>query len=469
MRLLGFDITRASTKATAATPSQPMSWLNSTWWWPTVREPFTGAWQRNMELRPENLLQYGPVYACITLIAGDVSKMRIKLVERTDFKNDIWTEFENAAFSPVLRKPNRYQTRVKFLEHWMTSKLISGNTYVLKARDSSGIVRQLHILDPLRTKPLQAADGSVYYQLQKDLLAQVEESVTVPASEIIHDTMGGYHPLCGISPLTAALLTATQGLSIQANSSKFFANGSRPGGILTAPNEIDEANVKRVKDYWEQNFSGDNVGKIAVLGDGLHYESLAITAQDSQMLEQLKWSAEQICTVFHVPPYKIGVAPPPAYNNIEALQQEYYQSCLQVPIENIEVLLDEGLGLDQVPGKTYGTELDLDALLRMDTATRSKTWSDLVKAGIAKPDEGRRQFNLETVEGGDTPYLQQQNFSLADLDKRSKLGIGLTPAPALVPPPADSAADDDEEDDADSNQQVERHLDHWIKQIERAA
>jgi phage portal protein BeeE len=71
----------------------------------------------------------------------------------------------------------------------------------------------MYVLDPFRTKPLVAPDGSVYYQLSKDNLAGVEDAVTVPASEIIHDTMTPlYHPLCGVSPLYACGVAASQGL-----------------------------------------------------------------------------------------------------------------------------------------------------------------------------------------------------------------------------------------------------------------
>jgi phage portal protein BeeE len=40
----------------------------------------------------------------------------------------------------VLRKPNRFQTRIQFLESWALSKLSRGNTYVLKQRDNRNVV-----------------------------------------------------------------------------------------------------------------------------------------------------------------------------------------------------------------------------------------------------------------------------------------------------------------------------------------
>ena len=105
------------------------------------------------------------------------------------------------------------------------------------------------------------------------------------------------------------------------------------------------------------------MGKTAVLGDGLQYQPIVMSNIDAQLVEQLRMTAETVCSAFHVPAHMVGVGAAPTYNNIEALNQEYYSQCLQAHIESIELLLDEGLELP----KPYGTEFDLDGLLRMDT------------------------------------------------------------------------------------------------------
>jgi len=96
-------------------------------WWPIIREGVAGAWQRKVEIKLENVLAFSALYACVTLIASDIGKLRIKLVEVD--AGGIWSELDEATFSPALRKPNRYQNRIKFLEQWITSKVIHGNTY----------------------------------------------------------------------------------------------------------------------------------------------------------------------------------------------------------------------------------------------------------------------------------------------------------------------------------------------------
>lgn len=390
---------------------------NDRGWWPLIRESFTGAWQKNISIQVEDVLTYGTVYACITLIARDIAKMRLRLMALgTD---GIWRETDNPAFSPVLRKPNRYQTRIGFVEQWVVSKLSRGNAYILKRRDNRGVVQSLYVLDPGRVRVLVSDDGEVYYQLNSDNLSQLQQdSITVPARDIIHDVMTPlHHPLVGVSPIQACGIAAMQGLAMQANSKNFFSNGASPGGVLTAPGAISKETAARLKEYWDTAFTGDNVGKVAVLGDGLKFDPMTVNPIDAQLIEQLGWTAETICSTFHVPAFMVGVGQAPTYNNIEALNQQYYSQCLQGLIESIELLLDEGLELP----KPYGTEFDLDGLLRMDSATLIDAEAKAVGGGIKSPNESRARLGLEPVLGGGTPYLQQQNYSLAALDRRDRV------------------------------------------------
>lgn len=432
MRFLGLNITREK-----AAVGQLAAVDRRGGWWPLVKESFTGAWQRNVEIKLDSVLSFHAVFACQTLIASDIAKLRVKLVAQDS--DGIWSETKNPAYSPVLRKPNGYQNRIQFFENWVLSKLQAGNAYILKQRDRRGVVTKLYVLDPTRVKPLVAENGEVYYELNTDRLAEMTEPVVVPAREIIHDRFNCFfHPLVGLSPIFANGLAATQGLSIQTNSAKFFGNNSQPGGILTAPGEIKEETAVRLKAHWEENYSGANVGKVAVLGDGLRYEAMAVKAVDAQLIEQLKWSAEVVCSTYHVPPYKIGMGALPSYNNVQALNTEYYSQCLQVLIEAIELCLDEGLGT----GETLGTEFDLDNLLRMDSVTQMAVLKEGVSAGLLSPDEGRAKLDRKPVPGGATPYLQQQNYSLEALAKRDAREDPFAPGGAPAPVSEQPANDD---------------------------
>jgi HK97 family phage portal protein len=435
LRIFGLDINwRPKAEPGEAKALQPID--NRGGWLSLVREPFVGAWQRDIAVRVENVLTYTAVFSCITLIANDIAKLRLRLVKQDD--NGIWQEVEaNSPFWPVLRRPNRYSNRIQFIAQWITSKLVFGNTYVLKERDARGVVTALYLLNPPLVTVLVADDGSVYYELSRDNLSGLQDQrLVVPAREVIHDIyFAPYHPLCGMSPIRACGLAATQGLEIQRSSTRFFERGAKPAGILTAPGHINAETALRLKEYWENNYTGDNAGRTAVLGDGLKYEQLVMTADDAQLIDQLKWTAETVCSAFHVPAHMVGIGQPPTYNNIEALNQQYYSQCLQSLIESIELLLDEGLELP----KPLGTEFELDGLLRMDTKTKTEAARQAIQSGVSPNEIRRKYFDLGPVAGGETPYLQEQQWPLRHLAERPLPSQRPVTEPEPLPTVADEA------------------------------
>jgi HK97 family phage portal protein len=455
MRFLGLEIklpaiTKAPPPAVYSVPT------NRTW--RTIFESFPGAWQRNVEVNMVDVTSHYAVFACLTLIASDISKLG-----RPEFKRkagDIWQVVPSAAYDPVLREPNQFQTPNQFWESWVLSKLWKGNTYALKARDDRNVVTRLWVLDPCRVTPLVSESGDVWYQIQQDNISGVKEaSRVVPASEIIHDRMNCiFHPLVGIPPLYAAALAAQMGLNITREGAIFFQNRRIPGGILTTPNTIPDDTAERLKREWDRGNGDDQIGNTRVLGDGLEFKSMSPTATDSQMLEQLRWTAEAVCSVFHVPLYKIGIGAP-LNSSVESLNLEYYAQAIQRQLEDIEACLLRGLEMKA------GTkvEFDQEGLYRMDTLSKANSVNILRTAGVMSPNEGRAKFDLPPAPGGNSPYLQQQNYSLEALAKRDAQEDPFkTNTQAQLPAPSSPEPTEDSEDD-DSGDQQRAYLEASVK------
>lgn len=413
--------------------------------WLRIKEPFSGAWQMNVEEKHATVLCYPTLYACLNRISQDIGKLPFLLKREDD--NGIWKlDTANTSFWPVLRKPNHYQTAQQFREAWSLSKLTQGNAYALKERDARGVVVKLFILDPCSVLPMVSDSGDVYYQLNystaQNLLPEryPAAQLVVPASEIIHDRLNCFHhQLIGVPPLCAAHWPAVKNLKILRDATRFFTNGANPGGILSAPAGMSDDDAQAVKDYWNTNFQGENAGKVAVIGADMKFTPFAFKAADSQLVEQMRYSDEQICQPFGIPPFKIGIGSIPAGLGVDAINQLYYADALQAHIEAMEALLDEGLGIS----RPQGVELDLEPLLRMDVGKQAEVMTKLTGGGIATPNEGRKPFGLGPLEGGDTVYMQQQDFPL-DQVRLNKIDQAPEPVP---PSDDDEAMSDDEMDD----------------------
>ena len=378
-----------------------------------VQEPFSGAWQQNKEITREDMTAFYAVFACISLISKDIGKMPVLLKKKKEgVLVDALTPKELVR---VFRKPNHYQNWQQFNEQWTQSLLLRGNTYVFKVRDAFGELYRLVILNPDLVTTLVDDNGEIFYQLSNDRLTQTD-NVIIPASEIIHDRINAlYHPLVGLTPIMACALASEQGISILRNSKNFFANGSRPGGVIEVPGPLDASKALEIKTKWDTNYGGANVGKTGLLSDGAKYASIGMKATDSQLIEQLNMSARIVCTAFNVPPFKIGVTDVQGATKVSDLNEIYYSDCLQSYIEARENLLDEGLNLSDRGVEAF---LDLDVLIRMDSTSKIAYFKDGISAGIFSPNEARQKLGYLPVAGGESPMIQQQNFSLEALSKR---------------------------------------------------
>lgn len=428
MRVFGYDFT--------VRKAQPRM-VDDSRGWRSIWDPsYPTGFQLDVHVDPNQAQANWVVWACQTLIAGDLGKMRVKLMRQ---RGDVWTEFDSPSFSPFFRRPNRFQTWQQFEQHRALSKLRAGNSYALKERDARGVVARAYVLDPGMVEPMvDPESGEVFYQLNTDELAGVGQKTIVPASEIIHDRDWClYHPLVGLSPLYACGLAAMQGMDIQSYSRTFFRNGAKPSGVLTSPGFIDPKLAQGYKDSWESQYGGANRGRTAVLGNGLKYEPISENAVDSEIIAQLKLSAEMVCSAYHVPGYKVGVGVTPTYQNAEVLEQIYYKNCLQVHIEGAEALWNDELGLTALG---YRAEYDLDDLMRMDSAAQMEFAAKAVEKSVFSINEARARFGKLPVKGGEEPLSQQQYYPLSALIELHDKELS---APAVSPAPPPVAANDD--------------------------
>jgi HK97 family phage portal protein len=257
-------------------------------------------------------------------------------------------------------------------------------------------------------------------------LAGVPEELAVPAREIIHDRWNcAFHPLVGVSPLYACGGAALQANTIQTQSTEFFSKGGRPSGLLVAPTEIDPKTAERLSATWHSL----GPGKTAIVGFGMKYQDIGTTAADSELNAQRDSTVATIAGCYGVPASYVDSTKQPPYANSEATQLQY-RATLDVHMTSVEDAWDDGCELPP----PYGTEFDRDALIFMETSTKTKAAADAIGSGAMTPNEARfKYFGLGPVAGGDSCYLQQQQFSLEALAVRDAADPFSKPAPARTP------------------------------------
>lgn len=420
-------------------------------------EPFTQAWQRNMEgknFRDPSMLAFSGVYACVAVISQDIAKMPFRVMEIDQGDNVTERVAKNNPYHRLLRNPNDYQTAMEFMQFWQVCKLLRGNAYGLMEFDNRGVPVKLHILHPDRVKPLIAPESrEVYYEYtprDNELVSlrrfsDQESTVVIPSRFIIHDRINClWHPLIGTSPLYAGAMSAATGGRIMMNSERLFGNMARPSGVLTSAGTIEDVTAVRLKREFEANYSEGNIGRTAVLGDGLKWEPMVMTSVDSQLIEQLKWTIEDVARVYRVPMYLLNDTTRMTYKNAEQASQAYFSGCLQYHVEATEARFSKDF--DLVEGQQYAG-FDVQVLFRMDMEERFTAYSKAIQTGILSPNEARAMEGRGPMKGGEEPRMQMQYVPLST--PIADPNAAQTPSPAATPEPAEPTPPGDDGEPAD--------------------
>lgn len=416
------------------------------WHWPSTGAGDMGppgTWQRNLNpsVDPSVLVAFSAVYACVQRIASDMGKLPIRIVE-VDSDTREETDLNEDPFEKLMRQPNEYQTRVDFIQTLMCSTLLQGNGVAWMRRNGRNEPIELHPWDWRQVEIRIAPDGSIFYKLGANKLAGFPNGLVAPARDVIHHRMpmASAYPLHGVTPIYAAAASGSLGLRVLQQSQQFFGNMARPSGVLTSEQNIDPTTAEDLRTRWRNNYREGGIGDTAVLGFGMKWQSVTLNAVDAQLIEQLRFSVEDVCRVFMVPTFLVGDTSKVTYRNSEQLARAYLQNCLGYHVE----ALQERLNLSFEFGTRFKVMFDLDALLRTELDQRFSAYQKALQSGVLTINEARALEGYGPVEGGDEPMIQSQNVPLSIAVDNAKNPPA--PPPALAAPGAEDPAEDPDDD-----------------------
>lgn len=389
--------------------------------------------------------QYGaraiPIaFACVMLNA---KALALCPASHQTLVGDTWKKSTTSPASRLLRYPNLYQTWAQFILNAIALMLFDGEAFVLIVRDERGAPNGFHLMPRGGCSPyVEPTEGAVYYSIGDNPMLPQGIQALAPARDVMH--LRQYcprHPLIGETALKAAMLALGVNVALSTNQAAFFKQMSRPSGILSTDTILTRAQMADLRAAFEEQAVGLNAGKLPILGGGLKFNSLALTSEDSQMIEAQRMSIEEVARVMGVPLALVGDSQAGGVSSTEALVNFWLAMGLGSLIENIESSLERAFDF----GINDRVEFDVTALLRTDLKTRLDALTKGVQGGIYTPNEARKAENQPPIDGGDVLYLQRQMTPASLLDDLAQAELANklnppAPAPANPPAPADPAA-----------------------------
>lgn len=381
---------------------------------------------------PLTALQAAAVYGCVKARSEDLGKVPLMLRRRA--RQGGWLPDRTHPISRLLARPNRWMTWIDFVSYWETSMCLRGNAYVVILRGHAGEPVELVPVSPDTTSVSVSAEGYLYYTVSHKLIGQ---NVKLHQDNVLHSrgmiVDGGY---IGASPIACAQEAIGLALATQQHGAILFRQGAQLSGVITHPGDLSAEAKNYLSDAFSSRFAGvQNAHKVPVLDEGMKFEKLAMTNQDSQFLETRAMQRIEICAIFRVPPHKVMDLSRATFSNIENQEQSYINDALMPDAERLAQEMTEKLLFDD-ERSDWQFWHDWDSLLRADRKTRYEGHAIGLNNGFLNVNSVHDVEGMPHIPGGET--------------YRTPLNLGATnePKPAPSGVPGDMPPDSTEQQDA---------------------
>lgn len=350
-----------------------------------------------VSVNDDKALTLSAVYGSVRILSEGISKLPVRV-----------TRGKGPDAQPVVQMPGWLEVPApdrphiglgEVLDQVMVSLLLRGNAYLLTPRTESGLITQLHVLNPDDVEPMLRG-GRLVFKVEG------ERQFLTPADVSMVTGLMRPGEICGMSPIDYARETIGLGIAAQQFGGSFFGNGATTSGVLEAPGELSVAGAKLLKNTWEAAHQGSKrAHKVAILTEGLQYKPISVTPEQAQFLDTRRFQVADVARIFGVPPHLLQDASGSTSWGSGLAEQSvnYVTHSLRPWAERINAMLTRMLRSERatVTGqrRPYVT-LSLDHLTRGDFATRIATYGSGLDRGIWNLDEVREMEGLPAIPDG---------------------------------------------------------------------
>lgn len=343
-------------------------------------------------------MKISTVWACVSLISETVA-MLPKIVYQIAADDSKTRARNHPLWDLMQRQPNSWQTSFEYFEMGTGHVLLRGNSYSEIVPGQRGFADSLDPIDPDKVRVEQLANKRLRYRIagRNDPLLD---------DQVLHLRGISYNGLTGLDPITYARESFGLARGAEAFGARFFGNSSIPGGVLQSDKQINADAARRLKAQWEAAHSGNNQNRVAVLEDGVKWQSIGIDPRNAQFLELREFQAEDVCRWFRVPPHMVGLTSKATSwgSGIEQLGIGYVTYTLMPWLIRWQQAISRDLILAP---DIYTVEFLTDALLRGDTLARYNAYTIGLNAGFLTLNEVRAAENRNPMPEGDVARAAQ--------------------------------------------------------------
>jgi HK97 family phage portal protein len=349
----------------------------------------------------KNALEIGAAYACVRLLSDTISTLPVDTFIRRDGNRLPYRPRPAWVYEP--EGPG--SSRIEYYKQIVVSMLLSHGAVVQILRNGNGDIVALQPLDPTRV------------DIRRNPATRLREFVidggqaVLPGEDVLYiPEMRRPGSLKGVSRVDELKQTLGLAKALDEFASRYFSNGANTSGMIEFPGNLTQEQAKDLVDAFEAGHKGlKKAHRPGVLSGGAKFVKTGSDGEQAQMLQSRQFAVEEVARVFRCPPSMIGLNTPGAmsYASVEHNAIQFTRYSLTPLIAAIEEAHNRLL-----PGDVF-LRVNMDGLLRGDSATQAQVFSTALQAGYMSVNEARGLMDLRPVDGGDSPRVPLANIAVA--------------------------------------------------------
>lgn len=351
----------------------------------------------------DGALQISTVWACIDRRAGTIASLPFFVYQTLNGQRNL---ARNTRLYAILHEsPNSRMTPFEFWRALVMNHDLRGNGYARIERDNAGEVMAMWPMAADQVEVRVLDDGAMVY------LYRYGNDVAVLAAENVLHIKNLGNGTTGLSKLDFMRSATDEAAKAQTAASKIFGAGGKPTGVLM----IDKVLNKEQREKVQQSFRGlaeGSTSRLEVLEASMKYQQLSMSPQDQQLLETRKFSVEEICRWFDVPPVLVHHSNVTAWGTgIFEIKDGFYTLALAPLCKNIEQAFRKRV-MTPKQRATMTAEFSMDAMMRASIKDRFEIYAKATQNGLKTRNECRQLENDPPLDGGDMLTAQSNLLPL---------------------------------------------------------
>lgn len=370
---------------------------------------------------PDLALQISTVWSCASRRASTIASLPLFVYRNRKGMRDL--DRDSRAWQLLHESPNRRMTPYEFWQTMMLNHDLRGNGYARIERDSrTGEAISLWPMpaDQVTAEVLEGGSLVYLYEVRSGVVALAEDSV-LHLKDLGNGTVG-------LSRLDYMRGTTTEVQKAQQEANRTFGTSGKPTGILMLDKVLKKEQREQLQARFAEMANG-STARLYVLEADMKYQAISMSPEQQQLLESRRFSVEEICRWFDVPPVLAHHSNVTTWGSgIEQIIDGFHKFTVRPLLVSIEQAVTKRV-LTPAQRATLTVEFSLDALLRASLKDRMEIYAKAVQNGIYSRNEARQLENAPPYQGGDI-YTAQTN--LAPIEMLGKIKPA-QPAPAEDP------------------------------------